>query len=79
MNVEGAESIGLSHVTSWFETPVVGETAWLKKELTRGSSSTLQESGKSRNSSRCVTAAVKAESPLVSAGRWSAVFAAGML
>lgn len=23
---------GLSHVTSWFEEPVVGGTAWLKKE-----------------------------------------------
>lgn len=23
---------GLSHVTSWFEAPVVGGTAWLKKE-----------------------------------------------
>lgn len=39
-----------------------------KKKLTRGSSSILKESGTSWNSSRCVIAAVKGESPLVSAG-----------
>lgn len=49
-----------------------------KKKLTRGSSSTLQESGKSSNSSRCVIAAVKAEGPVIYASRWSAMDASGM-